>query len=251
MDKRLNIDEIIDLVRQKVTLNGRLPFTLTNDNIERIIKEDGLRYFYRNYKYGNQITYYYVDLQSYFRNTKTGARFITLPDEIIAIKWIYLVNYQDMHNLGYLLPRNGIGMGQTTQPFVATINVSEFAQSVGALQTFQDALAMFSKNTVKFSFDPNSKRFEVLTSLNRNLILEVRAEIPADALFGDPLFIDYVTGKTMMEYSTHLSYTDMQLAGNTKISTDRIYEQGEKLVENAIEKMNKMTKSAFFFNRTR
>lgn len=251
MDQRLNLEELIDVVKNNVTLNCRLPYTLGDDNIERIVKMDAIKYFIRWYKYATQITYYYVDLMSYFKNKKTGTKFITLPDEVQSIKWIYLVGYEDMHNLGYMMPRNGIGMGQTSQPFVASINVSEFAQSVAAMQTFQDALAMFSKNTIKFSFDPNSKRFEVLTNLERNLILEVRAQIPEDALFGDPLFIKYVTGQTMIEYSNHLSFTDMQLAGNTKISTDRIYDRGEKYVDEVKETIKSMTTSNFFINKTR
>jgi len=45
MDKRLALDEIIDVVRNNVTLNCLLPYTLGNDNIERIIKNDAMRYF--------------------------------------------------------------------------------------------------------------------------------------------------------------------------------------------------------------
>lgn len=251
MDHRLNLDELTDVVKNNVTLDCRLPYTLADTAIERIIRNDALRYFQRWYKYATQLTYYYVDMQSYFRNKKTGSKFITLPDEIVSIKWIYMVGYNDMTNLGYLMPRNGIGMGQTSQPFIATINVSEFAQSVAAMQTFQDALAAFSKNTVKHSFDTNSKRFEVMTSLDRNLILEVRATIPEEALFGDPLFIKYVTGQTMIDYSNHLSFTDMQLAGNTKISTDRIYDRGNKYVDEVKEEIKGMTTSNWFINKTR
>ena len=61
MEKRLALNEIIDVVRQNVTLSCKLPYTLGNENIERIIMYDALRYFYREYKWANQKTYYYVD----------------------------------------------------------------------------------------------------------------------------------------------------------------------------------------------
>jgi hypothetical protein len=251
MDNRLTLDELIDAVRMNLTLNCKLPYTLGNENIERIITFDALRWFYREYKYALQRTYYYVDLQSFWKNNSNGIKFLTLPDEIEAVRWIYMVGYNDMRNLGYMLPNNSIALSATTTPFVAAINVSEFAESVAVMQSMQDAISTFSKNTVKFTFDPNSKRFEVQTSLNSNLILEVYAQIPPEALFGDPYFIKYVTGMAMMDYATHLSFVDMQLAGNTKISTDRIYDRGDKLVQEVKDYIKGITRGSFFFNKTR
>ncbi len=229
-DSSFDLDSFIDVIRQNVSLSCKLPYTLGNDNIERIIKYDALRYFYREYKFANHKTYYYVDLISMFKNKSVGTKFITLPNEIEAVLKIHMVNYNEMRNLGYMVPGNSLSLGQTSTPFVAAINVSEFGESMGAMQTLQDAMNNFSKSTTKFYFDVNSKRFEVMTSLDRNIVLEVYAHIPEDALFGDPWFIKYVTGIAMMDYSTHLSFTDMQLAGNTKISTDRIYDRGTLLV---------------------
>lgn len=254
MDKRLALDELIDVVRNNVTLNCLLPYTLGNDNIERIIKNDAMRFFYRAYKYANQRTYYYVDLQGMYRDRRTDIKFLTLPDEVEAVRWVYLVNYQEMQQLGYLLPQNSVAFGLTSQPYIATVNVGEWAQSMSVMQSFQDALSTFNKNTTKFSFDPNSKRFEVQTSLRSNLVLEVWANISEEALFGDPYFINYVTGKTMMAYSIHLSFVDMQLAGNSKISTDRIYELGKEMVAEVKEYLTKISQQGaggFFFNKTR
>jgi len=251
MDSRLTLDELIDVVRNNVTLNCKLPYTLGNDNIERIIKFDALRWFYREYKYALQRTYYYVDMQSFWRNVSTDVRFITLPDEIEAIRWVYLVSYTDMKNLGYLLPSGAISLGQTATPFVASLNIGEYAQSFAAMQTLQDAVSTFSKNTVKFHFDPNSKRFEIQTSLHHNLMLEVYSHIPEESLFGDPYFIKYVTGMAMLDYATELSFTDMTLSGNTKINTDRIYDRGDKLVQEVKDYIKGITRGAFFFNKTR
>lgn len=251
MDSRLNIEELIDLVNQSLTLNCTIPTFVTADQIRRIATQEAARYFYRYYKYALQRTYYYVDLQSLYGKTSTNIKFITLPDEIEAIKWVYMVNYNDMHNLGFLMPKGSINFGPTSQPYVASINVSEWAESVAVMQNFQDAISTFNKNTVKFAFDPNSKRFEVQTSLKSNIMLEVYAHIPEEALFGDPLFIKYVTGKGMIELSIRLSFNDMQLAGNTKINADKFYEQGTKMVEEVMAAIKAITNSGFFFNKTR
>lgn len=254
MDKKLALDELIDVIRNNVTLNCLLPYTLGNDNIERIVKNDAMRYFYRQYKYANQRTYYYADLMGMYRDRRTDVKFITLPDEVEAVRWIYLVNYKDMQQLGYLLPQNSVAFGLTSQPYIATVNVGEWAQSMTSMQHFQDALMTFNKNTAKFSFDPNSKRFEIQTSLEHNIVLEVWANIPEEALFGDPWFIKYVTGQTMIAYAVHLSFVDMQLAGNSKIATDRMYELGKEYVTEVKEYLTKIgTQGAggFFFNKTR
>lgn len=245
MDQRLTLDELIDVVRNNVTLNCKLPYTLGNANIERIIKFDALRYFYSEYKYALQKTYYYVDFQSFFKKHGTGIRFITLPDEIATIKKIYMVNYNDMYGLNSALPGT-LSLGMTSIPFVASLSMGEFGETLAVSQGLSDALAQFSKNTIKFSFNKNSKRFEVQTALHHNLILEVYANISEDELFGDPWFIKYVTGMAIQDYAIELSFTDQQLAGNTKINTDRLYDRGDKLVAEVKEYILKMTKGAFF-----
>lgn len=251
MDQTLNLNELIDLVNQTLTINCKIPQFLPNEAIQRIIYQDALRYFYKKYKYALQRTYYYVDLQSLYGSKSTNIKFITLPDEIEAIPWIYKVGYSDMFNLGYLLPQNSISFGQTSQPYVASINVSEWAESMAVMQNFQDALATFNKNTVKFSFNPNSKRFEIQTSIKHNLILEVYAHIPEENLYGDHLFIKYVTGRSLVELATALSFIDTSLAGNAKINTTNINARGEALILEVQEAIAKITTVGFFINRTR
>jgi hypothetical protein len=161
-----------------------------------------------------------------------------------------MVNYNDMYNLGYILPNGSISLGQTSQPFVASINIGEWAESMTVMQSLQDSLAQFQKSTVKFSFDPNSKRFEVQTSLVKNLILEVYANISEEYLFGDPYFIKYVTGVAMMDFATQVSFTDMQLAGNSKINTDKIYDRGTKMYDEVKEYIKGLPRASFFSNRS-
>jgi hypothetical protein len=251
MDTRKTIEELIDIVDQTLTINCTLPRILPLDAIRRIITFDALPYFYKKYKYALQRTYYYVDLQSMIRERRSDVKHIILPDEVEAVRWVYQVNYHDMRNLGYLIPQGSASMGMTSQPFVASLNISEWAQSVAVMQTFMDSLAMFSKNTLKFAYDPNGKRFELQTSCQRNLMLEVYAHIPQDGLFGDPLFIKYVTGQAMIELATRLSFNDMQLAGNSKINGDKWEQRGDKMVTEVKEDIAKITNSSFFFNKTR
>ena len=251
MDQQLSIVELIDLVNQTLTINCKIPQFLPNEAIHRIIYQDALRYFYKKYKYALQRTYYYVDMLSLYKMRSTDVKFITLPDEIEAITWIYMVGYNDMFNLGYLLPQNSISFGQTSQPYVASINVSEWAESMAVMQNFQDALATFNKNTVKFSFNPNSKRFEVQTSLKHNLVLSVYAHIPEENLYGDHLFIKYVTGRSLVELAVILSIIDTPLAGNAKINVTSLQSRGEALILEVQEAINKITNVGWFLNSTR
>lgn len=249
MDNQFTIEELIDLVQQDVTVNCALPKILPDDAIRRIITQQGLRWFYRYYKYALQRSYYYVDIVSMYRNKKTDSKFFYLPNDVEGIKWIYMVNYDELRNIGYLLPSNSIAFGVTTQSYIASINVSEWAESLSVMNMFNDSLAAYSKNTIKFHFDPNSKRFEVLTSLDKNLILEVNAHIPAEFLYQDPLFIKWVTGKAYIEYSRVLGFDNAPLAGNVTINYDKYYELGNKMVEE-VETQVKSISRVVFINRT-
>lgn len=250
MDNQFTIEEFIDLVQQDLTVNCAIPKFLPDDAIRRIATQQGLRWFYRYYKYALQKTYYYVDMVSMYRNKKTDSKFFTLPSEIEGIRWIYMVNYNDMRNLGYLMPNNSISFGTSSQPYIASINISEWMESLTTMNALNDALATYSKNTVKFSFDPNSKRFEVLTSLHKNLILEVNAQIPAEYLFSDPLFIKWVTGKAYIEYGRAIGWDDASLAGNVKIQYEKYFELGAKMVEE-VELQIKSISRTTLLNRTR
>src|SRR5208283_3400114 len=115
MDNKLTLNELVDLIQQDLTVNCALPKVVPDVAIQRIITQRALRWFYTWYKYATQRTYYYVDLIQMYRNRSTDTKFFYLPDEIMAIKWIYLVNYNEMKNLGYILPTNAIGLGATSQ----------------------------------------------------------------------------------------------------------------------------------------
>lgn len=251
MDNQFTIEELIDLVQQDLTVNCSIPKVLPDDAIRRIATQAGLRWFYRYYKYALQKTYYYVDIISMYKNKKTDTKFFYLPPEIEGIKWIYMVNYSDIRNLGMIMPNNSIAFGATAQSYIASINVSEWAESLTVMNSFNDALATYSKNTVKFSFDPNSKRFEVLTSLTKNLILEVNAHIPAEFLFADPLFVKWVTGKAYIEYSRVIGWDDASLAGDVKINHSPYYDTGKEMVKEVEEQILKITRASFFINKTR
>ena len=153
----LTLDELVDLVQMDITVNCTLPKALPDDAIARIATQKGLRYFYRWYKYANQRTYYYVDLMSMYTRTQTASKFFYLPEEIESIKWIYMVNYKEFGGLGNMLPVGSIGMAPSSQPFVASINVSEWAEASATMNAFSDSLAAYSKNTVKFLLELVSK----------------------------------------------------------------------------------------------
>lgn len=247
----LTLDELVDLVQMDITVNCTLPKALPDEAIARIATQKGLRYFYRWYKYANQRTYYYVDLMSMYKKVLTASKFFYLPDEIESIKWIYMVNYKEFGGLGNMLPVGSIGMAPTSQPFVASINVSEWAEASATMNAFSDSLAAYSKNTVKFHFDTNSKRFEVLTQLDRNLILEVYANIPQENIFADPLFIKYVTGLSYIDYARVLGFNNMPQAGNVTINYDKYYELGTKMVEDVEASIKAISRATFLINRTR
>lgn len=243
--------EFIDIIRSNVTMNCRLPYTLGNENIERIIEFDAKPYFYRMYYHALRKTHYYVDLISMQKNIKTATKIIQLPIEIESISWIFLVNYSDMRNLGGMFSNHNLGLGATTAPYVSNLSVSDWGVSMAVMQSVGDALAHFSKNTIAHNFDPNTKMLEILTSLRSNIVLQCYARIPEEYLFEDPYFIKYVTGIAMMDYATELSFADTTLAGNVKLNSERIFTRGEALVLETKEYIKSFNKIGYFVSKTR
>lgn len=243
--------EFIDLIKNKVTLNCKLPDLLGADNIELIIESDAKPYFYRTYVDAKRKTYYYVDLQSMKRNLNTSTKIIQLPQEIEDLSWIYLVNYNDMKNLGYMFANHNLGLAFTSSPYVANLSITEWATSLAVMQSVGDALGHFSKNTVEHYFDPNTKMLELLTSVHYNLVLKAWARIPEEYLFEDPYFIKYVTGVAMKEYGRLLGFTDTTLAGNTKLNGENFRTDGETLITEVKEYITALNKVGYFINKTR
>lgn len=243
--------EFIDIIRNNVTFNCKLPYTLGNENIERIIEFDALPYFYRMYYHALRKTHYYVDLISMQKNLKTATKIIQLPIEIESISWIILVNYSDMRNLGGMFANNNLGLGATTAPFVSHLSISDWGVSMGVMQSIGDALAHFSKKTVAHNFDPNTKFLEVLTELRTNIVLQCYARIPEEYLFEDPYFIKYVTGVALQDFSIELSFADTTLAGNVKLNSERIFSRGEAYITEVKEYIKAYQKIGYFNNKTR
>lgn len=244
-------NEFIDVVRNNVTLNCKLPYTLGNDNIERILEFDAKPYFYRMCHHALRRTHYYVDLISMQKNLRTATKIIQLPQEIESITWIYLVNYNDMHNLGVMMANSNLSLGLTSVPYVSHLSMSDWGTTTAVMQNIGDSLAHFSKNTIDHYFDPNTKLLEILTSTSYNMVLKVYARIPEEYLFEDPYFIKYVSGMAMMDYATELTFADVTLAGNIKLQSDRIYSRGEALVTEVKEHIKSLNKVGYFTNKGR
>lgn len=243
--------EFLDIIHSNATLNCKLPFTLGMDNIERVLEFDALPYFYRMYYHALRKTHYYVDLISMIRNKSTDTKLIQLPLEIESITWIYLVNYSDMMNLGHMFANSNLSMGLTTTPYVSHLSFSDWGVATAAMQAVGDSMAIFSKNTLKHNFDPNTKILEILTSTQYNMILEVYARIPEEYLYNDPWFIKYVTGKVLQDFAIELSFSDVTLAGNVKLQVDRIATRGDKYIEEVEAYITELNKTGYFLNRTR
>lgn len=243
--------EFIDVIRNNVSLNCRLPYTLGNENIERVLEWDAKPYFYRMYYYALWKTFYYIDLISMKRNLSTATKLIQLPQEVESVTWLYQVNYSDMMNLGHMFAHTNLMFGMTSQPYISHLSISDWGVAMATMQAVGDGLAMFSKNTLRHNFNSNTKVLELQTTTRYNIVLEVYARIPEEYLFDDPWFIKYVTGIVMQDFAIEIGFSDTTLAGNVKLNAERIASRGEAYVEEVKNHISELNKTGYFINRTR
>lgn len=272
LSNNYTIEELIDNTQAHLTMSGALPCILPGAEIRRIIEKIAVPYFYRNYYLAVQKTYFFIDKNVFLSNEYTAAGHVVLPEEIQSVVFTYgvgnnrgffsgyasqeyLGNYGGANiNYGTNLPGGNMNNSIPSQnPYMNSYinNVGNFSLYKVVLDGFADVLNQLNKITYKSSFNPNSKRYEVLTHINRNLILEVYAGIPAENLFSDILFQQYVNALSDIQLGLLLTRYDMPLAGNVKINGDAIktYGEAEKLrVETEVKEMNP---PSYFFTSSR
>lgn len=259
------IEETIANTQAHLTMSGALPCILPDAEIRRVIERVALPYFYRNYYLASQKTYFYIDKTTFTSEQYTAHNYVVLPDEIQAVTYVYgvgfnrgffsgyasqeyLGNYGGANiNYGTTMPGGNMDNSIPSQnPYMNSYinNVGNFSLYKVVLDGFADVLNQMNKITFKTSFNPNNKRFQVLTKVDRNLILEAYAGIEVEHLFADPLFNRYLCALCDIQLGMMLTRYDMQLAGNVKINGDSIKVQGEaeKLkVEDELKALNPPT----------
>jgi len=236
---QITIEQLIDIVQSDLTVSGMLPKLLPDIEVERLIKEKALEWFYKNYAFATQKTYYVINKECIKSEEYTQKGYFILPEEVESIVRIAFVADPSLFQIGFQSPNLSISLGTTNTPYL-----SSFVTNIGELATYRQVLASFSselnkmaKNFVRHSFNNINKRLEILDSFTTHLMLECHVRIQQENLFDNYLFKDYVIGLSRLKIGQVLSFTTAPMPGGFNFQSDSFTNSGNELITKVEEKV--------------
>lgn len=244
------IEELVDQIQQDLTVGFALPKTLPDSEIIRFIETRANKWFYQNYLYAVSKVYYAIKKECFKTQEYAGYGYITLPEEIQSINWIYEIRNVNLYSLGLNTPNLSVNLGVTNQPYLSSYvtTIGELGIYKVLIDSMSDMLNQLNKYTVRFQYNYMMRRLNILTSVDTDLVLEAYANIPSEHLYTDPYFIKYVTGWSKQQLGNLLGRLDFTLPGGVKYNTSDLKTEGKEEMLSVETDIKNMSNSAFFFS---
>ena len=244
----LTINEFIDLVQTEITVSCALPKTLPDANLRQIIETRALPWFYRNYQYAVQKIYYLIKKEALFTEEFTKYNYVNVPCEIQSVVYLYEVRSSSLFQLGINSPNLSVNLGVTNQPYLSSYvtTIGELGVYKTLLDNMSDMLNQLNKYTLKYSFNQLNHRLHILTKVKHDVIIEAYANIPAENLFKDDLFLKFCVGWAKVQLGNMMGLYDFVLPGNVKINHANLITQGQAEIKEVEEEVKGQSSSSWF-----
>ena len=221
----------IDLVNNRITMYGQIPYTVPQRLIVDIIKESA-RLFYRLYWKSTEKCLYYVypkDIQDYTAgNPNAGYESsvgyqVKLPGWVSLIKEIYEANQNIQPTSQELL--DNVQLLQRSAPYGQTllgINNSLYILEAGCKMIEENAYKSVFGVSVPFHFQPFSKILSINKKTQNSYILDMERNVDIQYLYQDDLFIRHVIARTKTELKRLIGGHTFPLSGGGTVNADEI-----------------------------
>lgn len=110
---KATLEMLIDYVQADLTISGLMPKVLPDLEIKRIITENGLEWFYKNYQLAVMKSYYKLDREFIRSEEFTRLGYIVLPEEVENITRIVEIDNPSLFRIGIQAPNLSINFGVT------------------------------------------------------------------------------------------------------------------------------------------
>lgn len=248
-NNKMTIEQLVDFVQADLTFSGLMPKILPDIEIERLIKERALQWFYKNYQWALIKSYYKLDMQFVNSEFYTKHGYIVLPEECENVVRIYNIDDPSLFRIGIQAPNLSINFGVTNQPYLTSFvtNVGELGVYRQILSAFSSEINKLAKLYNKFSYNIESHRLHLLGEVRNDLMLEVYIHISQDELFNTQFFKDYVVGLSKMRLGEALGRLNFNMPGNFQYNAADIISEGKELLEKTVEEIKAQSPAASFF----
>lgn len=231
----ITLEQLIDIVQQDLTFSGSLPKVLPDKEIHRLIKEICLEWFYKNYQFAVQKSYYYLKYDWVTRDMYTRYQYFILPEEIENITKVIKAEDVSLFRLGIQAPNLSINLGVTNQPFLTSFvtTAGDLALYRSTIGYFADEINKLTKNTIMFSYNHINKRLHFLGNIpdDSDLILECFVRVQEEELFDFEMFKKFVIGTSRSRMGELIGRFNFNMPGNFTYNAADIISGGKELVE--------------------
>ena len=244
----MTIDQLIDIVQADLTLTGLFDKILPDLEITRLIKEEALDWFYKNYQFSKIKTFYYLEKNFLTTEQYHRSQYLILPNEVEDIVRIVRIDNPTLFRLGIQAPNLSINMGVTNQPFLTSFvtTAGELGVYRSVISNFADQLNKMTANTTRFNYNPLNKRLQFLAPVNTDLMLEVYVKIEEEELFDHVYFKQYVIGLAQIRQGMAVGRFNFNLPGNFQYNAADMITQGKEKMDAVIERVRGESQSAWF-----
>jgi len=252
-DGQITLEQLVDIVNQELTISGLFPKILPDREIKRIIKEHALEWFYKNYQFAVQKSYYWLPHECLSHDCYTAHKYFILPEEVENITRIVKIDDPSLFRLGIQAPHLSINLGVTNQPFLTSFvtTVGDLGVYRSVISAFSDELNKMNKPTLMFSFNHFNKQLKILTNVDEggypvDLMLEVYLRVQQEELFDLYMFKDYVIGLSKVRQGEVVGRFNMPMPGNFQYNAADMISEGKELVTKVEEKIKGESQVSWF-----
>jgi len=220
--------QFINLVSNRITGYGQIPYTVPEPLIIDIIKESA-RYFYRHY--------YKATYKTFFRISKYDVlQFLGINNHPNITD--YTIILPSFINVVVELHESDKVNSPTSQELIENIQLLQrsapYGQSVlginNSLYIMEAACRMVEETnynsifgtTVPFNYNNLIHQLNIHKTLLTNLIAEVLANVDIQILYNDDLYIRHVIARTKQELKRVIGSHTIELPGGATLNADEV-----------------------------
>lgn len=228
----LQADKIfVDLVNNRITGYGQIPYTVPSKLIVDIIKESA-RFFYRYYWRATEKRFYKLaknDILQYIETpgsngvvTEIGF-LVTLPSYVAAVLEVHETNasYGDV-SPEFVESARVVNNTTLSGSSILGINNSLYIIESACRIVEQTAMESIFKSGIPFNYTQLTHRLGIHKKAINNLVLETLANVDIQHLYNDDLFIRYVMARVKQELKRLIASHTIQLPGDAILNPDEI-----------------------------
>jgi hypothetical protein len=220
----------IDLINNRITMYGEIPYTIPQKLIIEIIKESA-RYFFRHYYRATHKTFYHLliaDIKEYLHVSNLTEQglvdyVVTLPSYVNVVEDIWECDSVDQPTSQELI--ENIQLLQRAAPYgqsILGINNNLYIEEACVRMIEEQNYTSIFGTSVPFHYNNLNHQLNIHKLPNYNLVLKIWGNVDIQLLYRDDLFIRYVIGRCKQELKRKIAGHTIELPGGVTLNADEI-----------------------------